>query len=357
MKRILLSSLLLVLGATAWSAEASDSATTVPSHKRAAKAIAVEVVGTNLIGVTYDSRFRGHWGWGYRVGLGYNRDFEKTNLTANGSNSSFRYYNESTASGLGVPLEINYLVGRRLHQFECGVGTTVGLYKEKNKASVVNATWEGDRMTDYKWRRDTWDETHFGWYAYGNVGYRFHTKRGFLLRLGSLVGFGGGDHTPYRQSWSIRPYLSLGYTFPNAAIGQKREEAHKPHVPDSIRIRGYRGFADGQGGTIGEPFLAISTTHGFRFNRQWFVGAGVALSTEGLPVFANARFNLTKRPTAPVLDARLGYDIGYLDDPLYITLGFGVDHRFTRKLALSFLLHYLHIEEENGWMLQLGVEF
>ena len=233
----------------------------------------------------------------------------------------------------------------------------MGLYKEKNKASVVNATWEGDRMTDYKWRRDTWDETHFGWYAYGNVGYRFHTKRGFLLRLGSLVGFGGGDHTPYRQSWSIRPYLSLGYTFPNAAIGQKREEAHKPHVPDSIRIRGYRGFADGQGGTIGEPFLAISTTHGFRFNRQWFVGAGVALSTEGLPVFANARFNLTKRPTAPVLDARLGYDIGYLDDPLYITLGFGVDHRFTRKLALSFLLHYLHIEEENGWMLQLGVEF
>ncbi|MBQ8968496.1 MAG: hypothetical protein IJ064_02005 [Bacteroidaceae bacterium] len=327
----------------------------------AAKAISAEVGGTNLIGVSYDGRFQGNWGWGYRVGMGYDRDVDKmgwSTMSATNSGSSWQY--KSTARGFGIPLEINYLAGRRLHQFEVGAGTVLGYYKEKNRIRSLELTSQvvGNETTVTTIETTVrWNRKYFGWYAYGNVGYRFHCKRGFLLRLGTLVAYGEDDHTPYRGQWSIRPYLGLGYTFPNAAIGHTTD-VRRLQVPDSTRIRGYRGFGELQGGvTQSSPFLAITTSHGFRFNRQWFLGAGIGLTTEGVPVFANARFNMTKRQTAPVLDAKVGYTFEYIDAPLYTTVGFGVDHRFTRKLALSFMLNYLRVEGENGWTLQLGVEF
>lgn len=359
MRRHSFIALLLLLTTAAWGTEQGDSVNLVPSFRGTAKALSVEIGGTNLIGLTYDSRFRGNRGWGYRVGLGYNRDVDKMRLAYSLADGSTEVRIHSTASGFGIPLEINYLAGRRLHQFEVGAGTTLGFYKEKYETSKLTASEEGegsDRTTTVTYEEHSSEEKHFGWYVYGNVGYRFHTKRGFLLRLGMVGGCGGGEETPYRQSWSIRPYLSLGYTFPNAAIGQKTD-VRKLHVPDSTRIRGYRGFGEVLGGSTGLPVLGITTIHGFRFSRQWFVGAGLGLTTEGVPVFADARFNLTKRQTAPVLDARLGYTLDYLDAPFYASIGFGVDHRFTRKLALSFMLNFLRMEGENGWTLQLGVEF
>lgn len=61
------------------------------------RSLSVELLGAqNVVGVNYDSRFKGNSGWGYRVGIGYGY----------GDNSSWI---DQKISGVGVPLELNYL--------------------------------------------------------------------------------------------------------------------------------------------------------------------------------------------------------------------------------------------------------
>ena len=63
--------------------------------------ISVEILGAqNTVGINYDSRFKGTYGLGYRVGIGYGY----------GRNSG--WFDESI-KGVGVPLELNYLLGKK----------------------------------------------------------------------------------------------------------------------------------------------------------------------------------------------------------------------------------------------------
>ena len=60
--------------------------------------ISVEILGAqNTVDMNYDSRFKGTYGLGYRVGIGYGY----------GRNSG--WFDESI-KGVGVPLELNYLL-------------------------------------------------------------------------------------------------------------------------------------------------------------------------------------------------------------------------------------------------------
>ena len=62
------------------------------------RSLSVELFGAqNLVGINYDSRFKGNSGLGYRVGIGYGY----------GDNSSWV---DQKISGVGVPLELNYLL-------------------------------------------------------------------------------------------------------------------------------------------------------------------------------------------------------------------------------------------------------
>jgi len=122
------------------------------------KAIFVEWRG-NGIGksINFDSRFSsGSNGLGLRVGLG------ATNLEIDTSEST-----EVSYSALTIPAAINYIIGKRRHGIEAGVGYTTILDKNSNDH-------EGQ--------------------AFLNFGYRFKPKRsGLLFRFTYTPTFDAGE--------------------------------------------------------------------------------------------------------------------------------------------------------------------
>lgn len=61
----------------------------------------IEAFGAqNTIGINYDTRIRGNYGLGYRVGIGYGY----------ADNSGLF---DQKINGIGIPLELNYLFGKK----------------------------------------------------------------------------------------------------------------------------------------------------------------------------------------------------------------------------------------------------
>lgn len=90
------------------------------------RSLSVELLGAqNVVGVNYDSRFKGNSGWGYRVGIGYGY----------GDNSSWI---DQKISGVGVPLELNYLLGEKKSKLEVGFGASLGMYHIKGHGSILS---------------------------------------------------------------------------------------------------------------------------------------------------------------------------------------------------------------------------
>ena len=82
--------------------------------------ISVEALGAqNTIGINYDTRLHGNSGCGYRIGIGF------------GYGNSDSFFEETTIKGVGIPLEMNYLFGKKNSKLEVGVGTSIGVYRIK----------------------------------------------------------------------------------------------------------------------------------------------------------------------------------------------------------------------------------
>ncbi len=135
----------------------------------ARRAVYAEFFGASLgMGINYDSRFAEDSRWGYRVGLAY-------------------------GEGVNMPLEINYLVGRRetKNKLDLGLGVNLPCYKDGE----------------------------LGAFAFLNIGYRLQPMNGLIFRVGLSPKFPLDDKF---ESWgsayifwaaSVIPYLSLGYAF------------------------------------------------------------------------------------------------------------------------------------------------
>ena len=68
--------------------------------------LSVELLGAQtIVGINYDSRFNGNSGLGYRVGIGYGY----------GDTSGLI---DQKINGVGVPLELNYLLGKKISSLE-----------------------------------------------------------------------------------------------------------------------------------------------------------------------------------------------------------------------------------------------
>lgn len=136
----------------------------------AKRTVYAEFAGASMgIGVNYDSRFTEDSRLGYRVGIAY-------------------------GEGVNVPLEINYLVGRRetKNKLDLGLGVNLPCYKDGE----------------------------LGAFAFLNIGYRLQPRNGFIFRVGL------SPKLPLSYEWkdnlgsaltfwafSCIPYLSLGYAF------------------------------------------------------------------------------------------------------------------------------------------------
>ncbi len=162
------------------------------------RSVSIELLGAqNMVGVNYDSRLNGNSGLGYRVGVGFGY----------GDNSGLF---DQTIKGVGVPIELNYLLGKKRHKLEVGVGTSLGIYQVKetvwywNKADASNSDYEGDRYTT--------TSNRFGYFLFGDVGYRYQRDNGFMFRIGVSPSFNFGDKYGLDKS-TFYPYIGFGWSF------------------------------------------------------------------------------------------------------------------------------------------------
>lgn len=162
------------------------------------RSLSVELLGAqNVVGINYDSRFKGNSGWGYRVGIGYGY----------GDNCSWI---DQKISGVGVPLELNYLLGEKKSKLEVGFGASLGMYHVKETSwfysQPVPPETEGI-AEPYESK-----ENRFGYFLFGNIGYRYQRTNGFMFRVGLSPSFNFGDKHGLSKS-AFYPYIGLGWSF------------------------------------------------------------------------------------------------------------------------------------------------
>jgi hypothetical protein len=181
---------------------AASQTTMAQQDESTQKSLYAELLGaSNLIGVNYDSRFKPNSPWGYRVGLGYT--YSKNYNMFSGSNS---------LKGVDVPLEANYLLGKKRSKLELGLGLNLGYYTEKYDVWTLKKVSEEDGIPYYT-TEYAGEDSHstWGYYFFGNIGYRYQPSHGFQFRVGISPSFNlGGKHA---VSKSIFPYISFGYVF------------------------------------------------------------------------------------------------------------------------------------------------
>lgn len=157
------------------------------------KSVTLDLLGSSgLAGVSFDSRFKGNHGLGYNVGLSY----------AYGTGTLGSY----SLNGIGIPLEINYLLGQRNSRLVLGLGMTNGIYKYSVHSVFIGY---GDDATEIK--PEETSGTAWGYNFFGDIGYRFQKEKGFTFGAGIKPTF-AFDNGKLNGRW-LMPYLSLGISF------------------------------------------------------------------------------------------------------------------------------------------------
>lgn len=167
--------------------------------------LSIELLGTqNTVGINYDSRFRGIDGLGYRVGIGY----------CYSKNSGWF---DERIKGIGMPLELNYLLGKKSSKLELGFGASLGGYHVKEKTVYyTDAEWYSDQYNSYEKVTKSYQYTssgyQFGYFLFGNIGYRYQRSNGLMFRIGMSPSFNFGDKYGIEKS-AFYPYLGFGWSF------------------------------------------------------------------------------------------------------------------------------------------------
>lgn len=229
MKRALIVSLCLCMVLTNSAQEKNETDT----HNN----IYIELVGgSSLVGVNYDARFNDHTRWGWRAGLSWTY----TNRTGfiDVYSNDIRYW--------AVPIGINYLIGNKKKALEIGLGASVGLVNYHY--TLVSSRTEDVSQADYERYSNDYSllpnnavlyydddaqkaylvsydynnrsKNTFGYYFFGDIGYRHVANSGFLFRVGlsPVLNF-GGKHAVSRyygddfHKFSIGGYIAFGWAF------------------------------------------------------------------------------------------------------------------------------------------------
>ena len=122
----------------------------------------------------------------------------------------------------------------------------------------------------------------------------------------------------------------------------------------NVNAQGYRGFFEVTPSLGHGVSFDVTTAHGWQFNQNWFVGAGIGavnvLETEdflyeyeeniSMPIFAKVRFDLlSEKVLTWFADLNVGYVAcseldAYLQ--LYSSLSVGMRYRLTERFGLNF---------------------
>ena len=175
------------------------------AQQQTTRSLSIEILGAqNVAGINYDSRFKGNSGLGYRVGLGYGY-----------GNTSGLF--DQKINGVGVPLELNYLLGKKNSKLELGFGVSLGVYHIKETMAYVEDTdwYPGTEDTDQKYgeiKYYTNKENRFGYFFFGDIGYRYQRPNGFMFRVGVSPSFNFGDKYGLSKT-AFYPYIGFGWSF------------------------------------------------------------------------------------------------------------------------------------------------
>lgn len=151
---------------------------------------------SNVVSVSYDTRFPGSEVLGWHAGVGFS--------------GAHLYDFLDFHPGVSIPLGINALFGHRASKFEIGVGAASGMYFYRDK--------------EYRYMKDdgTWVETsnfvgpthtQFACTLGINLGYRWQRRNGFGFRIGLSPCINVSSGGTYINLFSAMPYIGFGYTF------------------------------------------------------------------------------------------------------------------------------------------------
>ena len=158
------------------------------------RSVSVEALGVhNIVGINFDSRFKGNLGFGFRVGVGY----------AQGKEEHIYFSPSGTKTqGVAFPLEINYLLGKKEQKLELGLGTSLGYYGERMEFPEIGGHQSMPVV-----------EKKFGYFVFGIIGYRLQLSNRLMIRTGwaPSVNFDdGGCHYLHRRLITSL-YVSVGW--------------------------------------------------------------------------------------------------------------------------------------------------
>ncbi len=160
----------------------------------------VDFLGASpLAGISYDARFNGNSGLGYRVGLGCGLGI-----------NSLIFSGDQNIQGVTIPLEVNYLIGEKCSHLELGAGMNNGLYRVHNNTAAFSATGEDGNTYEIP-ANDNINYT-WGYFFFGNIGYRFQPEKGFTFRIGVSPSFSFNTKHAIQKNWLI-PYVGIGWAF------------------------------------------------------------------------------------------------------------------------------------------------
>ncbi len=161
----------------------------------AAQTVYVELGGASTAaGVHYDSRFSSHTRWGGRIGVAYTHS----------KDADFFQDSPYKTTGWTFPAAVNYLIGGRQHYLELGIGVSYGLYQ------TFTMSLDGHQVERHR----------TGTFGFLDIGYRFQSKHGWMLRAGLNPGLGlgmtdelGNNEHEANRATALYPYVSVGYSF------------------------------------------------------------------------------------------------------------------------------------------------
>ena len=163
------------------------------------------------------------------------------------------------------------------------------------------------------------------------------------------------------------PNVSLKIqTFDGSIFAYKMDEVEKITKENFKRMRcsnfayddlkgvapGYRGFFDISYtigvGDVNDNLLELSTSHGYQFNPQIYVGGGIAVHSyldykaTAVPFFANFRYDFFDKKISPFFDFKLGYSFTNDVEGLYVSPTLGARFALTNNLAVNVGLGYTY---------------
>ncbi len=158
-------------------------------HQSKHSTLQIELLGAyNLAGISFDRRFtESQDGLGYKVGIGVGYSKNSWKFVPFKFDTWGGFPNQTIVS---LPLQLNYLSGKKNHQFEAGAGITpfYSTYQFSGKGNIN---------------------------AYGAIsaGYRYHSpSKRIVLGTGLMLGCKlPGLTLKYVDKIFWQPYLSIGY--------------------------------------------------------------------------------------------------------------------------------------------------